>query len=80
MRHAQFSATPSEVERLLHYMPTCAEKAQNEWARSFAADMAKRANWRKWRPSPKQVAVMRRMVADLFLHRGAEADFPLIED
>lgn len=80
MRHERFSATPSEVERLLWHMPACAAQAQNEWARSFAVDMARRAHWRRWRPSPKQVAVMRRMVADLFVYGSKDADLPLIED
>ncbi len=58
--------TGAELERLLFHMPYCASKARTAWLRRFAADMAKRAHWRNWKPTRKQIEVMRGMVADLF--------------
>ena len=72
MRHESQFLTDSGVERLLHYMPACAEQATNPWARTFATDMAKRARWKNWRPSPKQAQVMQLMVNDLFANGESE--------
>ena len=63
--------TGPELERLLFYMPVCAEKARTDWLRNFASDMAKRALRRNFKPTPKQIEVMRGMVDDLF-GRGRE--------
>lgn len=64
--------TAAQVERLLFHMPANAERAPTAWRRQFAADMAKRAHWRKWRPSGKQIEVMQGMVDDLFAIRTQE--------
>lgn len=56
------------VDLLLHYMPQVAREATDPWARRFAADMAKKVNWRNWEPSPKQRAIMDRLVNELFSH------------
>lgn len=66
MRHDQHFLTAADIERLLFFMPTCAREATNEWARTFATDMAKRAHWRNWRPTAKQAAIMAKMVSELF--------------
>lgn len=68
--------TGSEIERLLFYMPVCAEKAATAWLRRFARDMARRAHWRNFKPTHKQIEIMRGMVDDLFGRRTGE----LIED
>jgi len=75
------SATGAEVERLLFHMPTVATHAQNEWAKGFAQSVARQSRRRGWAPSPKQLSVMRELVADLFLHRGHEGgELDVIED
>lgn len=88
MKHAKFPPkakrqtcpiSPGELERLLHYMPICAVQAENQWARDFASDMAKRAHWKNWQPTAKQIDVMRRMVSDLFSVMRDECDDDLIE-
>jgi len=61
-----------ELERLLFHMPACAQQARTEWLRRFASDMARRARWRNWKPSNRQIEVMRGMVADLFQHSTGE--------
>ena len=54
------------VEVLLHHMPTVERRAENEWVRMFARSILKQARNRFWRPSPKQRAIMERLVAELF--------------
>ncbi|WP_424987997.1 hypothetical protein [Microbulbifer sp. S227A] len=73
-------AKSDEIERLLHYMPTVARLAENDWAANFARSILCQCNRRGWRPSPKQLSVMRSLVSDLFAHGGDEGgDFDLIE-
>lgn len=72
--------TPAEIERLLHHMPTVARLAENQWAKGFAQSVVKQSYRKGWKPSPKQLSVMRSLVADLFTHAGdAGGDFDLIE-
>ncbi|SHK35963.1 hypothetical protein SAMN05444000_12647 [Shimia gijangensis] len=70
-------ATPSEIERLVYYMPSIAARAENDWSRSFAQSIVKQCRRRNWRPSPKQLSVMRGLVTDLFTqgsNEGGECD------
>lgn len=60
--------TPAEVERLLHHMPTVASLAENEWAAGFAKSIARQSHRPGWNPTPKQLSMMRKLVADLFAH------------
>jgi hypothetical protein len=64
------------VEVLLHHMPTVAAKAQNEWAANFARSVIRQARRSTWRPSPKQIGIMNRLVAELF----QKDDASVIED
>ncbi|WP_127113045.1 hypothetical protein [Shimia sediminis] len=74
------SATPSEIERLVYYMPSIAERAGNDWSRNFAHSIIKQCHRRNWRPSPKQLSVMRGLVTDLFTHGGNEGgEFSVLE-
>ncbi len=54
------------VEELLWHMRPLSENAATEWERKFAADMAKRGHWKNWKPSKKQMQIMRRLVRDAF--------------
>lgn len=58
--------TASELERLLHHMPTLAERGRTPWARQFCSDMAVRARWRNWKPTEKQSAMMEKLIAEFF--------------
>lgn len=64
--------TDDDLERLLFYMPIVAQRATDLKARAFARDMVKRQRFRNWKPTPKQIAWMRRLVADLFIETGDE--------
>lgn len=71
------AATPAEIERLLHHMPAVAHNAENTWAKGFAQSVVKQAYRKNWKPSPKQLSVMRGLVTDLFTHAsndGGEID------
>lgn len=59
------TATPGEIDLLLTYMPIiiCAPD-QTDWTRKFCASVISRTKRGAFRPSEKQVGVMRRMVAD----------------
>lgn len=70
------------VEELLHHMPAVHHAADSSWAKGFAASIVKQSRRRNWNPSPKQVALMRRLVSDLFAHVSSPGgdDFRVIED
>jgi hypothetical protein len=71
------------VDELLWSWPTVCKSASNEWARCFALSIAKQSKRRNWTPTPKQHALMHRMVTSLYAQRGdfdGTDDFPLIED
>ncbi len=66
---------PHSIDELLFHMPTVASKG-DRWAREFASSVLKQSRRRKWQPSPKQEALMRRLVGEIF-----EPDEPdLIEE
>ena len=54
------------TEELLFHMPTVARRARDEWAKAFAESVVKQARRRNWHPSAKQLAMMQRMVSELF--------------
>lgn len=71
---------PDEIERLLYHMATVATHATNEWAAGFAKSIQRQSRRRGWRPSQKQLNLMRDLVADLFLHGvHEEGDFDVVE-
>ena len=57
------------TEELLWHMPTVHRMARDEWAKNFAESVLKQARRRGWRPSVKQLAMMQRMVSELFTRR-----------
>lgn len=80
MPPARMSA--SELERLLFHWHRVVSTAPKGWAHDFAVSIATQARRRGWTPSPKQAAMMVRMVGDLFAYgaeTGAGDDDPLIE-
>jgi hypothetical protein len=73
-------ASGAEIERLLHHMPSVALHAENTWAKGFAQSVSKQARRKGWRPSPKQLSIMRGLVSDLFVNGCNDGgDFDLIE-
>lgn len=65
------------VDELLFAWPAVCRLAEDEWAKGFAASIAKQSRRKTWKPSPKQHAMMARMVSELYQHRGG--DFDLID-
>ncbi|NRB19472.1 MAG: hypothetical protein HRU33_18395 [Rhodobacteraceae bacterium] len=61
-------ATPDEIERLIYHMPTVAGLAETDFAKGFAQSMMKQSRRRGWKPSLKQLPIMRELVSDLFTH------------
>ncbi len=57
------------IEELIWHMPTVAKLATNEWAKSFAESIVRQSRRRGWQPSAKQLALMQRMVGELFTRR-----------
>ncbi len=76
MRHATFPIlAPRNIEELLFHMPTVAKTAGTDWAKGFALSVIGQSRRRNWRPTDKQVAMMRTMVSELFtMARAYEAD------
>lgn len=52
------------VEACLYWLEAVAARATNEWARGFAKSVLRQSRRRGWKPSPKQAAVMRRLVSE----------------
>lgn len=71
--HARFLSPADEIERLLHHLPTIAERSEKQWPRDFATSVLRQSPRRNWKPSQKQLSMMRRLVSDLFAH-GYEGD------
>ncbi|MDP5307574.1 hypothetical protein [Paracoccus spongiarum] len=73
-------STLRPIDELLWSWPTVCKAATNDWARGFALSIAKHSKRRNWTPSPKQHALMNRLVAELYRHRGDfDDDFEVIE-
>ena len=72
MRHQRQTiapeATPDEIERLIFHMPTVASVAETDFAKGFAQSIVKQSRRSGWKPSLKQLPVMRELVSDLFTH------------
>lgn len=81
MRHETFNLPRQRtIEELLFHWPTVVRLAQNDWAKDFAKSVSLQSRRRNCTPSPKQLGIMQRMVADLFVPRAYEdVDFPVIE-
>ncbi|MGR3478031.1 MAG: hypothetical protein ACU0EX_10895 [Sulfitobacter sp.] len=79
MSHFSRITSPAEVERLLFYMPNVAEAATTDWARGFAQSVTKQARRKGWKPSDKQLNIMREMVSDLFANRAVDTDGEVLE-
>jgi len=63
--------TERELEEILtFYWPRVLRRVMapggDKWARGFARSIAHHGKRPAWRPSPKQAAIMRRMVSELF--------------
>lgn len=69
----------AEIERLLFHWPSVIGQARTEWASGFAASIAKQSRRKGWRPTDRQLGMMRRMVSDLFSQSGRH-DMPVIEE
>ena len=54
------------VDELLFWWPTITRKAGNDWAKGFAVSIMAASRRRNWKPSDKQLGIMRRMVSELF--------------
>jgi hypothetical protein len=74
------SFPPSNVDELLFHMPTVARAAKSGWAKDFAGSVLRQSRRRGWQPSEKQLAVMRKLVGEMFYCPGsADDDVTLIE-
>ena len=67
------------LEELLHHWTLVTSSASGDSEANFAKSIAKQSRRRGSRPSEKQLPLMQRMVADLFLYHD-DADEQLIED
>jgi len=73
-------ANQSEIERLLHHMPVVAERSEDAWVTEFCRSIARQSRRRNWKPTTKQLSMMRRLVADLFaLGSDTGGDVEVIE-
>lgn len=70
-----------EVDQILWSWPTVCRVAESDWAKGFAASIARQARNPRWRPSPKQFALMKTMVTQAYQRRLSDEgeDFDVIE-
>lgn len=54
------------IQELLFFWPTVTRRAADDWSRGFTRSIAEQSGRRNWRPTPKQLGVMQRLVAGLF--------------
>ena len=79
MKHATFpDLRQRTTDECLHHMPAVARLASDEWARGFASSILRQSRRKGWNPTPKQLGMMRRMVAELFQLSGDD-DLIVIE-
>jgi hypothetical protein len=68
------------LDELLFSWRSVIGQAPKGWARDFALSIQKARKRPNWQPSPKQLALMRRMVADLYAFPAqGDAEVELIE-
>lgn len=65
------------LDELIHHMGAVRDRAPNDWVRNFAGSVLRQSRNRKWKPSPKQVGMMRRLVSELF---SEHEEIDLIEE
>ena len=65
------------LQELLFHWPNVSRRAADGWSQGFAKTIAHAAHRPNWRPTPKQLGVMQRMVAALFI--PADEDGGVIE-
>lgn len=54
------------LDELIYHMRTVARTTDSDWERSFAASVLKQSKRHKWKPSTKQIRIMRDLVEGLF--------------
>jgi hypothetical protein len=69
---------PRSLQELLALWPDVCRLAEDAWTRDFAASIRRQAWAIRWRPSEKQLGIMRRLCDDM-LHRRAGEDTQVIE-
>ena len=81
MKHASFPRTSERtVDELLFHWPAVVQRAETDFSIGFAKSIAGQSRRRGWKPTAKQLPIMRQMVADLFAYdSGEEDDLQLIE-
>lgn len=71
--------TARPLDELLHHWRAVIGAAPEGWARDFALSIQKQRRRAGWHPTDKQLALMRRMVAELFTHKEAGDVLELVE-
>lgn len=75
MKRETFPMTAERtVDECLYWLPTVVKTAPDGWAQGFAKSILGQSRRRNWKPTLKQLAMMRRMVAELF----AQDDDPVL--
>lgn len=70
--------TDLTLDRLLWSWPTVCRLATDEWAKGFALSIQRQSRNPRWRPTDRQLSMMRRLVCELY-QRDPD-DLPLIEE
>ncbi len=75
MKHQTFPELDQRTpEQCLYWWPSVCKAQSSDWARGFALSIAGASKRRGWKPTDKQLGLMRKMVAELFYVRTDQAD------
>jgi hypothetical protein len=78
VRTANLAERHHTVDELLFWLPSVLRREPNEFTRGFVVSILARSKRRGWKPTEKQLAIMRRIVSDLFTPEDDDA-FEIID-
>ncbi len=53
-----------DLEEILHMWPSVHAGQEDGWEKEFAKDVLTKRHWSNWKPSPKQLRIIRKMYSD----------------
>lgn len=77
MKHSTFPAQGTSLDELLFWWPSITRRATEEWAKGFCQSVLKQSKRRNWKPSDKQLHIMRQLHREMF--SGTNDDMQVVE-
>lgn len=64
---------PRSVDECLFHFSAIARTSTDRWAKEFATSILRQSRRKGWRPTDRQLGLMRKLVSELFTHADAES-------